>query len=852
MTITKVQMQEIVQQVGLQVIDEAALPSRTARYLPVPSELHRKVRDMVVSRWPKGLYAHQSNAIETALRSGDISLATSTASGKSLVFMAIAADILFRDPLARVLALYPARALIEDQHAKWLEFVEPFGFDVGRIDGSVAMANRENIVRTSRVLLMTPDVAHAWLMSNLQKSSIHSFMVNLKLLVLDEAHVYDGVFGTNMAYFLRRLEASAGRYQLITSSATLGEPAEFIQHLTGRRPIAFGAEDDGAPTPTKSILLLRQPEVGGKSFERTVNLLKLLAGGINGSFLAFGDSRKMVEQLVAAALRGSDGSEIESGEYDKEDEVLVHLNPSRSSTRLKILPYRAGYEASDRSLIQQALAKGQLKGVVSTSALELGLDIGEIDLAVLLTFPPSVKGFWQRLGRMGRRNEGVCLLMDNRGILPKAGGFLKQYLARPLEPSWLYLDNRYIQYAHALCAAMELGSNPVSAQLGPFTSLPPHFQEALGNELNPIESVPQDLYQLKQRAEGGPHREFPLRSAGEKSFEIRESLGHADLGDLTFAQTLREAYPGSIYYYMALPYRVKQFKYRDGEILVQRTRGWTTQPIAQTMVFPRFGAGVLNLWRSDTGFLAEAEIQVSERVLGFTERRGGAEPLKHLYDLGSPYAQRPLNRFFPTSGVCWFFSDLSTLSEELGNVILEAFCVEFGVQERDLGVGHFYSKDSPLGHGSCQGLSVFDAVHGSLRLTQRLAENFVRVLDTATSIAQSRNKQAAVKELQLLRTEASGLRTAAVTQDNISTTSETDDLVDVIAPGAKAMYLSNLDNQEVTVLSYRYTPKGLVYDLMHHKPGIKWTVPADLVQPIFGQTQFMRVNLVTGEQTLLT
>src|SRR5439155_6888638 len=180
-----------------------------------------------------------------------------------------------------------------------------------------------------------------------------------------------------------------------------------------------------------------------------------------------------------------------------------------------------------------------------------------------------------------------------------------------------------------------------------------------------------------------------------------------------------EAYPGALYYYMARTYRVYRFDYRKGEIHARRDKWGTTRPLAQTMVFPRFHGGILSLYRSDCGFLAEAEMQVSERVQGFTEQRGSAKE-EHRYGPGSTYYQRELNRFFETTGICWYFPEKHLITEAVASSILDAFCSEFGIQQRDLGVGLFNSKQSPFGVGKCQGACIFDETNGSLRLRQRL------------------------------------------------------------------------------------------------------------------------------------
>ncbi len=654
---TRNQVKTIAEQSGFEIVSEESLPGHEARFVPPPSSLDEKLLNLLKGQYPSGLYGHQAEAICAALEGHDICISTSTASGKSLVFMSVAINSILKDGTARVLVFYPARALIQDQMDKWAAILHPLNISYGYIDGGVLMEKRLSILSASSVVLMTPDVAHAWLLSNLGKQEIRAFLGKLQVLVLDEAHTYDGVFGTNMAYFLRRLQAVSKPKQIVTSTATLDDPEGFVSQLTGRRPTSFGPNSDCSAIPPKTIFLAK--EVNEKGFESTVGLLRRLANVDGGRFLAFADTRRMVEQFVMALKRSP-------SEGDDEGEDQVHTSPiegqglekgSRdTATHASVLPYRAGYETVDRNEIQKSLAEGKLGGVVSTSALELGIDIGDIDLIVLLNQPPSMKAFWQRVGRGGRKREGICLFIDNRGSITEHPSGLQNYIGGKVEPNWLYLENRYIQYANALCTAIEYNENDnFEYDRKPFRSLPPLFNKLLENEINPAEIIPADLYPLKQRAQAGPHREFPIRTNMDKSFQVRD-LQKSPLGTLTFAQVLREAYPGAIYYYMGRPYRVNRFKYRQGEIYVYREKRWTTRPKSMTKVFPSFDGGILQLFRSDEGFVAESELQVSERVTGFTEQRGSTKS-EYEYGPGSDFYQKELNRFFETTGVCWYFSE---------------------------------------------------------------------------------------------------------------------------------------------------------------------------------------------------
>lgn len=829
---------------GYYVTEEAQLPGRQARHRPIPSGLHPRVRTLLEGRFPNGLYLHQSAAVGDALQGQDVCLATSTASGKSLVFMVTASHILCTQSDAAVLVLYPAKALIMDQLSKWKRLLQPLDLKVCHIHGDVPVDGRTAMLQAHQVVLMTPDVAHAWMMSNLEKPEVASFLRRLRLLVLDEAHVYDGVFGSNMAFFLRRLAAVAAEHRMIITTATLGEPDRFTEKLTGRKFRIYGVDDDGAGTPEKTVATIG--EDNADTFEAKADLIRGLAR-LGKRFLAFADSRRMVEQIVAAARREGDVSMTDLGDEPEGAEEVP--DDEENAGPQTVLPYRAGYEEEDRKEIQRALEEGRLAGVVATSALELGLDIGELNTVVLLSLPPTMKALWQRLGRAGRRESGTCLIVDSRRIIANMHGGLNRYLRRPLEPNWLYLDNRYIQYTNALCAAREGAGRPSYEDSPAFASLPEFFSRFLQNELNPREVVPSDLMPLKQQAEGGPQREFPIRTGIEPNFQVRCPMAHLPLGNLTYSQALREAYPGAIYYYMAKPYRVYSFRFRLGEILAKRVRRWTTSPLSQVMVFPKIAGGCHSLLKSANGFVIEADVQVSERVLGFRERRG-ANQAEHRYGPGSEYYHRPLSRFFQTTGVCWHFPSQSSASSAVADALLSVYCMEYGIERRDLGVGMFHLAPSQLNEQPLQGMCVFDATNGSLRLTQRFAAEFDAIVHAAARLASRVPSElpCTAYDLMQLGMETGGLRSVAAPEPATRSTDEASDWVLVVAPGERALYLAEGQSIVVDVITHRYTPRGLLYQLKRDDgQEAQWFVAADHIVPINGETLLLRVNLLTGE-----
>lgn len=564
----------------------------------------------------------------------------------------------------------------------------------------------------------------------------------------------------------------------------------------------------------------------------------------------FADSRKRVEEIAAeqsGELDASDQAAASDSSANEEDDL-----EAEDSLPPKVLPYRAGYEEEDRRRIQNALSDGTLVGVVTTSALELGIDIGEIELAVLLGAPPSIKSFWQRAGRAGRRKPGLVALVDLDQRVCATG--LANYIDKPLEPNWLYLDNEYLQYANALCAAEEIQESvPDLYSREPFASLPRTFTELLENELQPTRPIPPDLYPLKQQAQVGPHRAFPVRTGIEKSYSVicRQSPGER-LGRLTYQQVLREAFPGAIYRYLARPYRVFELKHFTGEIVTAKTTGFgRTAPIVQTMVFPQLSGQVFHLQRSPSSWIAECQLQVSERVTGFIER-WGKKATEHKYEAGSPYAQKPLNRYVDTSGVCFFFDDGELQREAFGKYIGLAFCRLCAVQERDIGWGPFMSQASPWNQGPVRGFAVYDSAYGSLRLTKQIPGRIGEIVEEAVRLAEEEGASRIAAGLKSILANLSSMSIERADDTPLGSTlggAPTDEWVTVIAPDQLAILHDGRShqNEEVTVLRYLYTPQGIRYVLQAPRAGVEWSVLASMVRPIPGITKLEQYNVNTGE-----
>ena len=346
--------------------------------------------------------------------------------------------LLDADDEAAVVVFYPLKALSNDQLRSWREAAEHAGFGedgIVKVDGDIPRPSRAKMLEKARVALMTPDVCHAWLLNEISNPAHRAFLARTRLVVIDEAHVLEGVFGSNFAYLFRRLCATRhlvqekqqrSNLQVIAASATISTPEHHLNSLTGLNFETVGEQDDGAPRHERSILHLaaadrREAEVAEKIHKA------LVEGSTDGSFITFVDSRQGAERL---AVRTDYGDLVK--------------------------PYRSGYEAKDRARIEHALRDGHLRGVVSTSALELGIDIPHFAVGLNIGVPVTRKSFRQRLGRVGRQRPGSFAVVTEPYAFRRFGSTLAEYYAKSVEPSYLYLGNRFMQFAHARCLAEEL------------------------------------------------------------------------------------------------------------------------------------------------------------------------------------------------------------------------------------------------------------------------------------------------------------------------------------------------------------------------------------------------------------
>ena len=456
-----------------------------------------------------------------------------------------------RQPGSKILAMYPMKALAREQEDRWKAAFAAACLPtsmVQRIDGDVPAISRAKLLREASVILATPDVCHAWLLPSLRQSHVWSFISSLCLVIVDEVHVYTGVFGSNSAFLFRRLQHAmtiAGKSAVyLAASATIRDPNGHLRMLFGKEFTVIGPDADTSPQYPLEVSMVEPPEARDL-LTAVSDFAKYLASASSDRFIVFVDSRKQTELISSIVARerasgteqeedpiGAADEDSESGEEDGGSEDTVEpdaggLPGSDHLQTLNVLPFRAGYEVHDRETIQRRLTDGSLRGVVSTSALELGIDIPDLSLAVLVGVPRSMTSLTQRIGRVGRQRPGKVIIVNDRSAYSESVFMEPQTLfQRPLGEGALYLENPRVQYIHAMCLSREGGEHqaaceaahkrPEDCLLQEGVSWPQGFIDLCEKERTG--QIPRDLQSMKSDAGESPHHTFPLR---ESQFEVR-------------------------------------------------------------------------------------------------------------------------------------------------------------------------------------------------------------------------------------------------------------------------------------------------------------------------------------------
>jgi DEAD/DEAH box helicase domain-containing protein len=583
------------------LVMQASQHPRPPRETAIPEELHPDVAAALRARGIDRLWSHQAEALHAAW-AGPTIVTTGTASGKSLCFNLPTLDVLCRDARARALYLYPTKALAQDQaralHALGVERARPAIYD-----GDTPREQRSAIRRRSNVVLTNPDMLHLGILPN--HAAWGDFFANLAVVVIDEAHVYRGVFGSHVANVLRRLRRVADAYgtapRILLASATIANPGELAERLTGLDDVTV-IDRDGAPAAKRTIAMWNPPITDEKLAIRRSALAEaadLLADLVTegARTIVFMKSRKAVELMSRFAQ-------------------LTLQDRGRGELAERIAPYRAGYTSQQRRELERRLVEGELLGVVATNALELGIDIGSLDAAVCVTFPGTVASLRQMWGRAGRRGRGLAVYVAGDDALDQF--FCRhpdEFLDRPVEAAILDPHNEQVHAGHLLCAAHE----------GPLEAADAEF---LGPRWRDFANALVSAGDLRERPGGTfvPRRtdEFPaaavsLRAASRDGVVIVDTGSGELLGTVDLQRAHNTVHDGAIYLHGGRAYEVDGLDLEGRRAIVHDFDGdWYTQPKYETdtyierMIERREALGVT---------LSFGTVVVTEQVLAYQKKR---------------------------------------------------------------------------------------------------------------------------------------------------------------------------------------------------------------------------------------
>ncbi|HUR27056.1 MAG TPA: DEAD/DEAH box helicase, partial [Planctomycetota bacterium] len=535
------------------------LEARAAVLEDLPSALDPRLARLLESRGLAQLYSHQRRAIDFALEGRDVLVTTSTASGKTLCYVVpVLQRLLETEGRARALFLFPTKALSQDQSASLNGLIGELGqpWHSFTYDGDTPPSVRRTLRDRGHILLTNPWMLHAGILPNHPKWS--ELFRDLSTIVIDEVHTLSGVFGSSVANVLRRLLRIAAHYgskpRFLLSSATLRDPAEHARRLIGR-DVALVTED-GSPAGKRSFALYNPPmldPVAGlraNALEETRRLAHQVVGPSHQTIF-FANRRTAVEVLTR---------------YLKEAAHEFGLDPD------EIRGYRGGYLPLHRREIEEGLRDGTVKVVVTTNALELGIDIGRLDVAVLVGYPGSQASFWQRAGRVGRRGHASLVVQVARSDA------IDQYLTQhpehlygsPRERLGLDPDNLVILSEQVKCAAFELPFRKQELAADTPFARAPHVESVLdylAGESGVLHEKAGTWYWM---ADAYPAQDVTLGGAGPDNVLVLDAETGVALGEIDRAASITTVHEGAIYQIEGETWKVERFDYANRRAYLKR------------------------------------------------------------------------------------------------------------------------------------------------------------------------------------------------------------------------------------------------------------------------------------------
>lgn len=608
------------------ILGEIKIDKRQGEYVPFPDIMSDELKGYLKYMGIEKLYSHQSEMFIRADRGENIIITTSTASGKTLSFLLPVVETILKDTAARAIFVYPTKALAHDQFRNLLPILEYFGqerIQAGIYDGDTPTNERSRIRRNANIILTNPEMLNSAFLPNHSLYGFNHIFSRLKYFITDELHVYRGAFGSHMANIMKRMNRVCGYYksspQFLFSSATIANPLELAQNITGKK--FYHIDRDGSPGSEKKIYIWQPPYVRDSEYRKTPEeeVSEFIPDLVqdNTRFITFCKSRREVEVVLK-----------EARDRLTNIEGMPSLGKDLSD---KISGYRGGYTPEERKEIERRLSKGLITGVVATNALELGIDIGDLELSISCGFPGTKASFWQQIGRAGRKENGAIglLILD---ISP-----LDQYIA--INSEWLIKtgvenavidkNNLFIQLAHVRAAAAEMPLSLDDASLFP----------DLG-EIAPVLIKAGEI-----RNDGGvfvwtgkdfPSGDFSLRNISRDIYKVINKQNSVMLTEMDEYQAFHEVYPKAIYIHDGMQYMVERLDLinRIAEV-IPVDMNYFTVPFTETAVsiIKEFKNRDIGRTKAVFGDVNIKEAVPAYKMVQFHNRQNlGFEPIKeNLY-----------------------------------------------------------------------------------------------------------------------------------------------------------------------------------------------------------------------------
>ncbi|MED4967072.1 DEAD/DEAH box helicase [Heyndrickxia coagulans] len=554
----KKNLQEILEQLQMdrsfqeRIVHWHTIEGKPAVTVPFPGSITPAVLSALEKRGISSLYTHQAEAYQLAMAGKDFTAVTPTASGKTLCYNLPVLETILQNPDARALYMFPTKALAQDQKSEINEMIEEAGVPVNSYtyDGDTPSNIRQRVRKAGHIVITNPDMLHSAILPHHTKWV--SFFENLRFVVIDELHIYRGVFGSHVANVLRRLKRICRYYGsdpvFICTSATIQNPKELAEKLTGKKMELI--DQNGAPSGTKHFLFYNPPLVNKPlNIRRSATLeVRKIAGELLKNkiqTIVFARSRVRVE-IILKYLQ-----EIVKDELGEKS----------------IMGYRGGYLPTERRKIEQGLRNGDIYGIVSTNALELGVDIGQLQVCIMTGYPGTIASAWQQAGRAGRR-QGESLVILVAGSSPLDQYIIRNpgfFFNRSPETARINPDNLVILVDHVKCAAYEL----------PFKK-----GETFGDvEIEDVLEFLADERILHRRGDAWywmndafPAHNISLRSASQENVVIIDTTHAPDvrvIGEMDQFSAMTLLHEEAIYLHQAVQYQVEKLDWEEKKAFVR-------------------------------------------------------------------------------------------------------------------------------------------------------------------------------------------------------------------------------------------------------------------------------------------